>query len=136
MTISINHRIFKAEEGIAQGSPTSPLIFILTLDKMNQKIKEKLPEAEIISYYDDMTILSKENIKIKHIIKFGKEFNLRINMNKTTTTGFKIRGLKKLRVFKILGIYMDNNAKILRTKPIEKKMKAMTLKIKRRIKNP
>lgn len=41
-------------------------------------------------------------------------------MNKTTTTNQKVRGLKKINIFKILGVYMDRKGNIRKTNLIAK----------------
>ena len=48
----------KAETGIPQGSPVSPILFLIYISGMGSQIEERLPGITCISFLDDLGFLT------------------------------------------------------------------------------
>ena len=129
--------LFPIETGVKQGCPLSPILFILCLEVLFEKlrstkcikgIKIKNREAKIFGFADDTTMILNDELSLVRAIKmfeiFSKFSNLKINFNKTEAMwlgAWKCRKKEICKInwkcgygcqIKILGIFISNTRQI------------------------
>ena len=121
---------FKMERGLRQGCPMSPLLFVLAVELLANKIRQDSnlngimineKSVRIKQYADDTTLLLKDEIDIREVLSRLKEFEnvsgLKINKNKSylicpgnpLLVGSEIEGIIVSKEVKILGVWFDSD---------------------------
>lgn len=120
--------LIKLQKGIPQGSPLSPLLANLFLDRLDEHIQQE--ELKIIRYADDFVILCKTRERVEDALELTrevlKELELTLNQEKTAITNFE-------KGFKFLGFEFDSQKikKLPARKPETKPLGMMKLAFKR-----
>lgn len=96
--IDINGRLYKRRKGLPQGSPLSPLLSNILLDRLDKYLKSK--GLRFIRYADDFSIYAESKSEAKEIgnavyLFLGDKLKLPINLAKS--------GIRRPVTFKILG---------------------------------
>lgn len=83
-----------------------PFLFNMYMDELIERIKEKIPNVEVICFADDLVIAGKIDINILSTV--FDEFNLVLNEKKSVTFVKKIGQIPKRAKVKYLGYHIND----------------------------
>lgn len=81
-------------EGVRQGDPLAPLLFSLAIRPTLEHLQQKLPNATILAYLDDIYILNKDDVNCLDLV--AKElYNSPVSLNKRKSNDQHITTLQQ-----------------------------------------
>jgi predicted DNA-binding protein YlxM (UPF0122 family) len=103
------------ENGVRQGCPLGPGLFLVVLAALMKEIKNEFPGAMAFAYADDLTYMDSDKKKLEEIVVFikknGRKYGLVVNEDKTEF--ISVEKGKFTKESKLLGTWIGNASEVL-----------------------